>query len=123
MGEPVQSTNDAEVLANSPLRMIERTIKELLAGVVLDDLSSSQRIDLAAKLTSQYVRVFTLMQAVQQRLLDSEHDAVFQRMQQMILDRSVFAPQGPKLNVEDDDDDDDDDEPPYALTLHHKRPQ
>lgn len=85
MGESAKILSDAEILERSPLQAIEAKIKELLDGVVIEDLSSAQRIDLAAKLTNQYVRVFTLMQDVQQRVQERKQNAAMEGVRQLML--------------------------------------
>jgi hypothetical protein len=79
------------------IELIEHTIRALLQGVSLEDLTTSQRLSFAAKMLSPYARILTLqynMHHGQQR----EHEEatflgeLYQQLRLSLVEGAVDAP-------------------------------
>jgi hypothetical protein len=85
MNEPINNQHKIDEHYNQQLQLIERTIKALLEGVSLQDLTTSQRLNFAAKMLSPYVRMLALQYTRQHAQQPAtEEDAFFAELRQQL---------------------------------------
>jgi hypothetical protein len=97
MSEFINNQHNADERDDQQLRLIEYTIKALLTGISPEDLTTSQRLNFAAKLLLPYVRMVALQYNIhreQQSVTDEKAflDDLRQQLHLSLEEVTVDAP-------------------------------